>query len=109
MVVPKPESIQPMPVSQLEVPIEDKYGEQSRKPKLEKPRSRADRFQKAAQAVLDRLDELESALESLREVRSEYEDWQSNLPENLQSSVLGEKLEAICGIDLDHDLCSRTQ
>lgn len=40
-------------------------------------------------------DELEAALNDLRDVREEYAEWQSNLPENLQQSALGEKLSEI--------------
>lgn len=36
------------------------------------------------------------ALEELREIQEEYETWRDNLPENLQSSPLGEKLETVC-------------
>jgi len=38
----------------------------------------------------------------LRDVQSEYEDWRDNLPENLQQSALGEKLNAVIDeIDLE--------
>lgn len=41
------------------------------------------------------------ALAELSDLKSEYEKWRDNLPENLQSSPLGEKLEAVCDLDLD--------
>jgi len=44
-------------------------------------------------------DDLSGALSDLRDIQSEYEDWQSNLPENLQGSVLGEKLQAVLDIE----------
>jgi len=31
----------------------------------------------------------------------EYQDWLDNLPENLQSSALGEKLQAVTEIDIE--------
>jgi hypothetical protein len=45
--------------------------------------------------------ELAEAFTELNELKSEYEDWQSNLPENLAQSALGEKLDAVVGLDLD--------
>ena len=47
------------------------------------------------------------ASEGLRElvdVQSEYQDWLDNLPENLQSSALGEKLTAVTELDLQNAL-----
>lgn len=48
--------------------------------------------------------ELESALEELRDLQSEYQEWRDNLPDNLQSSTLTEKLDAVCDLDLDVQL-----
>ena len=42
-----------------------------------------------------------AALNELNELKGEYEDWRDNLPESLQSSPVGEKLDAICDIDFD--------
>lgn len=47
--------------------------------------------------------ELEEAMSTLADIKSEYEEWKDNLPENLQQSALGEKLEAVCDLDLDQD------
>ena len=58
-------------------------------------------YDEAAVGFTDQVTEIENALQDLRDIRSEYEDWQSNLPENLQQSALGEKLDTICGIDLE--------
>jgi predicted nuclease with TOPRIM domain len=33
-------------------------------------------------------------LQALEDLQGEYEEWQDNLPENFESSPLGEKLEA---------------
>ena len=41
------------------------------------------------------------AVETLRELQEEYQDWLDNLPENLQSTALAEKLEAVCEVDVD--------
>jgi hypothetical protein len=35
------------------------------------------------------------------ELRSEYEEWKENLPENLQEGTLAEKLEAVCDLEFD--------
>lgn len=40
------------------------------------------------------------ALEELLSMQSEFEEWRDNLPENLQQSALGEKLDTVCDIDL---------
>ena len=37
----------------------------------------------------------------LVELQQEYNDWKENLPENLASSALGEKLETIENLDLE--------
>jgi hypothetical protein len=33
-------------------------------------------------------------------LQDEYESWKGSLPENLSQSALGEKLEAVCDLDL---------
>jgi hypothetical protein len=60
--------------------------------KRAKSKSRGQRWSDACQKAIDGLEELE-------ELRCEYEEWQGNLPENLQSSPLGEKLEAVVSLD----------
>jgi hypothetical protein len=43
---------------------------------------------------------LDDAYAQAEELKAEYEEWQGNLPENLQSSPVGEKLdETISGMD----------
>jgi hypothetical protein len=37
----------------------------------------------------------------LQEIRDEYQDWLDNLPENLQSSAVADKLLAIVEPDID--------
>lgn len=46
-------------------------------------------------------EEFEAAVEDLRGVHSEYEEWHGNLPENLQNGTLGEKLQAVVDLDMD--------
>ena len=41
------------------------------------------------------------AVETLRELQEEYQEWLDNLPENLQSTALAEKLDEVCSLDLD--------
>lgn len=72
----------------------------ARKPKR---LSRADRWSAAAAKASEAKDALDAALSELRDVQSEYQDWMDNLPENLQSSALGEKLQAVCDLDLEPD------
>lgn len=58
----------------------------------------------AAQTALEKLrgakDELEQACSDLRDIQSEFEDWKDSLPENLQNSPLGEKLQTVCDISI---------
>lgn len=42
-----------------------------------------------------------AAIEELKDIQSDFESWRDNLPENLQSSPVGEKLDAVCDLDLD--------
>jgi hypothetical protein len=37
----------------------------------------------------------------LRELQEEYQEWLDNLPENLQSTALAEKLDEVCPLDLE--------
>lgn len=64
------------------------------KAKKVRPPSRAARW---ADACTDALD----AIERLKGLQEEYSDWKDNLPESLQSSPVGEKLEEVCGLDLE--------
>jgi hypothetical protein len=41
------------------------------------------------------------AVETLRELQAEYQEWLDNLPESLQDTALAEKLQAICDLELD--------
>jgi hypothetical protein len=68
---------------------------------MPKPKSRAQRWQEAVSASRDAYNALYSALVDLQSVQSEYTEWRDNLPENLQGSSLGEKLEEVAEMDLD--------
>lgn len=76
------------------------------KVKREKPKSRTQRWhdaisiaQKALEALRTAASELDSAVADLESVREEYADWRDNLPENLQQSSLGEKLDAVADFE----------
>lgn len=56
--------------------------------------SRADRWADACGTAREGLEELAG-------LKEEYEEWRDNLPENLRQSPVGEKLEAVCDLDLD--------
>lgn len=47
---------------------------------------------------------LQQALDALEAIREEYAEWRDALPENLQGSTLGEKLDAVA--DLDFACCA---
>jgi len=68
-----------------------------KKPKKVKPKSRATRWSEAASYAV-------SALEDLVAIQQEFSDWKDNLPDNLQQSPLGEKLETICDLDIESAL-----
>lgn len=64
---------------------------------MAKPPSRPKRWGEAASKA-------EEALTELVEVQQEYQNWLDNLPENLQQSALGEKLQTVCDLDLQSAL-----
>lgn len=68
--------------------------------------ARWDRAVAAAQTALEVMqsakEDFDAAIDELEELRSEYEEWKENLPENLANSALGEKLEAISGLDVEN-------
>jgi hypothetical protein len=53
------------------------------------------------QQVQDASSGLADAMQAIRDVQQEYQDWLDNLPENLENSALGEKLQAVCDIDIE--------
>jgi hypothetical protein len=40
-------------------------------------------------------------VDELLELQSEYQDWQDNLPESFDMEPVGERLEAVVGLDLE--------
>jgi ParB-like chromosome segregation protein Spo0J len=62
-----------------------------------KEKSRPARWSDAAARAIE-------AIEQLQELQGEYQIWQDGLPENLQTSAVAEKLDAIVGIDFDSAL-----
>lgn len=78
---------------------------------MPKTMSRPDRWRAAAgdaRAALDvateALSNLEAALQDLRDVKQEYEDWLDGMPDGLRYSATGEKLQAIVDLDMDQDV-----
>jgi hypothetical protein len=65
--------------------------------------SRAQRWADAVNEAQLAKSDLDDALMVLVELHQEFEDWRDNLPENFQSSPLGEKLDAVCDLDIDRD------
>jgi hypothetical protein len=49
-------------------------------------------------------EELNSALEDLRGVQEEYNEWYDNMPESLQQGPTGEKLQEIQNLNLEVEL-----
>lgn len=68
--------------------------------KKERAPSRPERWVAACAKLSAALDDAEAAIEELRGMQEEFESWKDGLPESFQGSALGEKLDAICGIDL---------
>lgn len=61
---------------------------------MAKTKSRAIRWSEACTQAM-------AALEELVSLQQEFSDWNDNLPENLRSSALGEKLQTVVDLDLD--------
>lgn len=40
------------------------------------------------------------AIDNLQSIQSEYQDWSDNMPESFQDTPTGQKLEALCDLDL---------
>jgi DNA repair exonuclease SbcCD ATPase subunit len=76
-----------------------------RKPKRQSRAARwgdaVSRAQNAISNLGQYVTELDDAISELRGVQEEYEEWKENLPENLASSALGEKLDEVCNLDIE--------
>ena len=74
-----------------------------------KPKSRPQRWADAharAEVARDQIKELADgalgeALGDLRDLQAEYQEWRDSLPENLESSPIADKLDAILELELD--------
>lgn len=64
---------------------------------MAKNKSRPERWNEAASAA-------SAALEQLVELQAEYQEWLDGLPDNLQQSAVGEKLQEITDLDLQSAL-----
>lgn len=82
-------------IKQLEKKVKEAFGEEfaAQVTKQDPARSRADRLAEADSDV-------ENAKGVVQELKDELEEWQSNLPENLQSGSKNDELqEAIDGLE----------
>lgn len=90
------------------VSVRDRLQDPPKQPPKKRSSSRFARWQDAVSDARSAIDEAESALrssfESLQEIQQEYMEWRDSLPESLQSSAVGEKLDAVCDLDLDSPL-----
>lgn len=64
---------------------------------MKRPLSRPTRWLIAAGKAVD-------ALTELQDIMAEFQDWRDNMPEGLEASVLGEKLDAVLEIDIESAL-----
>jgi hypothetical protein len=60
--------------------------------------------QKALAGLKSAADALTELLGELREVQEEYSEWKENLPDNLQSGALAEKLDGVVDLDIEGSL-----
>jgi hypothetical protein len=47
------------------------------------------------------VNDAETTLLELQDIQQEFQDWLDNLPENLQSSALADKLQATVDLDIE--------
>ena len=61
-----------------------------------------------AQGILENISdlagELHGAVDNVRSIQEEYEEWHANLPEGLQESAMAEKLQAVIDLELNFDI-----
>jgi predicted nuclease with TOPRIM domain len=65
---------------------------------LEELQDKREQFVSECETLLSKVQDSFSELESLKD---EYQEWLDGLPENLQGSELGSKLETVTGLDFD--------
>ena len=66
--------------------------------------SRPKRWAEACGKASEAAGALREALEELQGLQGEYQDWKDNLPENLESSTIAEKLEAVTDLGIEDAL-----
>lgn len=61
-----------------------------------------------AQTIIERIngliEDLDGAVDNVRSIQEEYQEWQESLPEGLQEGAMAEKLEAVMGIDFPESI-----
>jgi DNA repair ATPase RecN len=73
-----------------------------------KSKSRSVRWANAASEALNIINQLievnsdlGNAIQKLKSVQEEYEEWLENLPKDPKNLVMGKKLEEVCGLDIE--------
>jgi hypothetical protein len=84
-------------IDEGEVEDEEKGEEDTKPTKKSRRISRSARWFSAVSAA-------ESALADLLELQQQYQEWRDNQPENFQGTIVDEKLNAICDLDLQSAL-----
>lgn len=59
--------------------------------------------QEALSAMEEHAGALEEALTELEELKDEYQGWYDNMPEGLQQSPTGEKLQEVTNLDFEYE------
>src|SRR4051812_41296866 len=65
--------------------------------------SRSARWSAAVNKAILARAEIDDALSELNDIKSEFEDWRDNMPDNLHGSPLYEKLDAVCDLEFSRD------
>lgn len=68
-----------------------------------RPQRWADACEQARTAISDAQAAISEAIENLKDLQSEYQDWLDNLPEVSQGSATEEKLNAVTDLDLEFE------
>lgn len=89
---------------QLSRPKRWEYAVSSAKALLEEYQNKLDYVNDIVSGLVEELNEMaagvNTAVEEIQEIQTEYEDWQSNLPENLADSNTATMLDEVVNIDL---------
>lgn len=91
----------PAPTAQQVAPLAPVKRKKKRASRVQRWGDAVARAKTAIGEIISGCDELEDAISELRGVQEEYEEWKDNLPENFQSSALGEKLAEVCNLEID--------